>query len=134
MLAKQRLVTLMPIRNMNRALKFYTKKLGAKFLERARGAMKDGWASVRLGGQDIWLIAPSKWEKRTLAYTTFLVKNIKSEVAQLQKNGVKFHRAEKMGPDTKIDGPISWESWGGAAFFNDTEGNVLMVWQNIPPM
>ncbi|MCI4365299.1 MAG: VOC family protein [Thermoplasmata archaeon] len=116
---------------MNRAIKFYTKAMGGKLKYRGRGAMKDFWASVSLGDDIVWLIAPMKREKRTLAYNTFLVKNIKSFVKAKQQKGVKFKRAEKMGPDTKIDGPIAWEPFGASAFFQDTEGNLLMVWQDM---
>ena len=124
----------MPIRNMNRAIKFYTKKLGGRLGDRARGEMRDMWASVKLAGAEFWLIAPEKHEKRNLAYSTFVVKNIKSVVRKLMKNGVKFERAPRMSPDTRIDGPIAFESFGASAFFKDSEGNLLMVWQNFPPM
>jgi predicted enzyme related to lactoylglutathione lyase len=133
-LSKAQLVTLTPIRNMNRAIKFYTKTLGGKVQYRAPGAMKNFWASLRLGSNQIWLISPSKREKRTLAYSTFIVKNIRSVVKDLQGKGVKFQRPERMGPDTRIEGPIAWESMGAAAFFLDSEGNVLMIWQNVPSM
>lgn len=134
MAPKSRLVSLMPIKKMNRALKFYTKALGARMGERAPGAMKDSWASVKLGGADVWLIAPSKWERRTLAYTTLMVKNIKSAVKELTRRGVKFEKAERMGPESKVVGPITFEPFGASAFFQDSEGNLLMLWQNVPPM
>jgi predicted enzyme related to lactoylglutathione lyase len=134
MLAKSQLATLLPIRDMNRAIRFYTKVLGGKVTFRAPGEMKDFFASLSLGSNEIWLITPEKREKRTLAYSTFIVKNIRTTVKGLQAKGVKFKRAEKMGPETKVEGPIAFESFGAAAFFNDTEGNVLMVWQASPRM
>jgi predicted enzyme related to lactoylglutathione lyase len=134
MFSGARLVTLMPISNMNRAIKFYTKALGAKVRFRGQGEMKNFWAWVKVGSNDIWLTAPQKREKRTLAYSTFLVKNIKTTVKELQRKGVKFERAEKMGPDSKIIGPITYESFGASAFFKDSERNLLMIWQNVPAM
>ena len=129
-----RLVTLMPVRNMNRAIKFYTKTLGGRMGDRGRGVMRDFWASATLGGAEIWLVAPSEREKRNLAYSTLLVRNIKSYVKGLQRKGVKFQRAERSGPETRIDGPIAFEQFGASAFFKDSEGNLLMVWQNFEPM
>jgi predicted enzyme related to lactoylglutathione lyase len=129
-----KLATLMPIRDMNRAIKFYTKTLGGKLQYRGRGEMKDFWASITLGSNDIWLVAPQKREKRTQAYSTFLVKNIRTAVAELKRKGVKFTRAERVSPETQIDGPIASESFGASAFFKDSEGNLLMIWQNNPPM
>jgi len=134
MISKAQLATLVPIRDMNRAIKFYTKSLGGKLRYRGKGAMRNFWATLKLGPNEIWLIAPQKREKRTMAYSTFLVKNIKSAVNELKRKGVKFQRAERMGPETRIEGPIAFESFGASAFFKDSEGNLLMIWQNHPPM
>lgn len=134
MAGKARLVTLMPIRNMNRAIKFYTKALGGRLLYRGQGDMKDAWASVKLADAEVWLLIPEKREKRSLAYSTLLVPNIKRAVSQFQRNGVKFSRPEKMTPETRIEGPIAYDSFGASALFKDSEGNLLMVWQNLPPM
>jgi len=132
--SRARLITLIPIRNMNRALKFYTQKLGGKVLYRGRGPMKDYWASLNLGGVQVWLVAPGRVERRKLAYHTFLVSNIRSAVKGLQAKGVRFEKGEKTPTSTKLEGPITWEPFGGGAFFKDPEGNLLMVWQNIPAM
>jgi len=131
MFSKAKLATLLPITKMDRAIKFYTKSLGGKLTYRGEGEMRNFWASLRLGPNDIWLIAPQKREKRTLAYSTFLVKNIKTAVRELQRKGVKFQRAEKMGPESRIDGPIAFDPFGASAFFKDSEGNLLMLWQNV---
>jgi|SRR5271170_3846148 len=133
MISKAPLATLMPIRDMNRAIKFYTKALGGKLQYRGKGQMRNFWAWVKLGPNDVWLIAPQKREKRTMAYSTFLVQNIRAAVKELKGKGVKFQRAEKMGPKTRVEGPIAYESVGAAAYFKDTEGNLLMIWQNVPP-
>jgi len=129
-ISQARLATLIPIREMNRAIRFYTKTLGGKLTYRGEGEMKDFWASLTLGANEIWLIRPQKREKRTLAYSTFLVKNIRSVVSELKRKGVRFQRAEKMSPETKLEGPIAFEPIGASAFFKDPEGNVLMIWQN----
>jgi catechol 2,3-dioxygenase-like lactoylglutathione lyase family enzyme len=134
MFSNAHMVSLIPIRKMDRAIRFYTGKLGAKLVNRAPGAMKNYWAQVRLGKVDVWFVAPQKLEKRNLSYHTFLVKNIRSAVKGLQKKGVKFEKGEKTPTSTSVEGPITWEPFGGGAFFKDPEGNLLMVWQNVPPM
>ena len=134
MATKAKLVTLMPVRNMNRAIKFYTKKLGAKMGDRGRGEMKNFWASVRFGTDEVWLVAPPERERRKLAYSTLLVNNIKRYVGQLTSRGIKFERAQRLGRNARVEGPIVFEDFGASAFFKDTEGNLLMVWQNFPPM
>ena len=59
---------------------------------------------------------------------------IKKAVAELKGNGVKFSKAEKMSQETRIEGPIAFESFGASAYFKDSEGNVLMLWENAEPM
>jgi predicted enzyme related to lactoylglutathione lyase len=126
-----KLVFLIPVRNMNRAIAFYTKALGGKVKERGPGRMRNFWASMKVGGADVWFVAPDKLERRALAYTTFVVEDIRKSVKKLKKNGVTFQRAERLGPDTKVEGPIAFEPFGAAAFFKDPEGNLTMVWQNL---
>lgn len=131
MLSKAGFATLITVKNMDRAIKFYTGKLGAKLQTRAEGDMKDMWASVKIGKEEFWLIHPQ--EKQgvipELAFSTFIVNNIKSEVAGLRKRGVKFEKAEKSEWTVKVDGPISYDPAGAAAFFKDSEGNLLMIFQ-----
>ena len=76
-----------PIRNMDRAVKFYTETLGGKVLMRDTGEMKDMWASIKLAGAEFWLIPPSKREKRELSYSVFAVKDIRSAVSDLKAKG-----------------------------------------------
>jgi catechol 2,3-dioxygenase-like lactoylglutathione lyase family enzyme len=120
---------LIPVRNMDRAVKFYTETLGGKLLRRMEGEMKDFWASVKVSKSEFWLISPPEREKLALAYSVFMVKDIRAVVADLKAKGVKFSRAEKMDRDTKIEGPIAFEGIGASAFFKDSEGNSLMLWQ-----
>lgn len=134
MLSTADYATLVPVRNMGRAIKFYTETLGGMVTFRGEGEMKDSLATVKLGNENFWLITPETWEKRTLSYSAFLVKNIKKVVEELQEKGVKFQKAERMSKETKIEGPIAFESFGASAFFKDSEGNLLMIWQNNPPM
>jgi predicted enzyme related to lactoylglutathione lyase len=131
LLEKSDFASFVVIRNMDRAIEFYTRVLGGKLEERAPGDMKDMWASLKIGRQNFWLIKPPgrQPKKPDLAYSTFIVKDIKSEVEDLKKKGAKFDRAEKMGDDTVVDGPIAKDAFGSEAFFHDTEGNLLMLWQ-----
>ena len=36
-----------------------------------------------------------------------------------------------MNHHTKVDGPIAYEEFGASAFFKDSEGNLLMLWQGF---
>jgi predicted enzyme related to lactoylglutathione lyase len=134
MLSSTGYATIIPIKKMSRAIRFYTESLGGKLLYRGEEEMKDFWAAVKVGKADFWLVAPEKREKRELSYSVFFVKNIKKAVKDLQKSGVKFEPGEKMGEGSRVEGPIVYDSYAASAFFKDTEGNLLMVWQNKLPM
>jgi predicted enzyme related to lactoylglutathione lyase len=133
MFSKSGFATIIPVKDVDRAVKFYTEALGGKLSFRGQGEMKDSWASVKLAGEEFWLTVPDGRERRSLAYSVFLVRDVKAVVRELKGRGVKFERAEKAGKDTRIEGPITFESFGAMAFFKDSEGNLLMVWQNSPP-
>jgi catechol 2,3-dioxygenase-like lactoylglutathione lyase family enzyme len=128
MLSKAGLATVIPVTNMGRAIRFYTRILGGSVNMRAEGDRRNYFASVSLGKEQFWLVKPEKREKRDLAYTTFIVKDIKRTVAGLKSKGVKFLRAEKLDPDSRVDGPILYTSHGAESFFKDSEDNQLMLW------
>lgn len=66
MLDKAGFVTLVTVKKMDRAIKFYTEALGGKVVSLGEGAMKGSWASVKVGKNEFWLILPSGWEKASL--------------------------------------------------------------------
>jgi len=130
MLSKADFASLVPVKNMDRALRFYTKTLGGSLNMRAQGEMRNSWASVNVGKTEFWLVRPEKHEKRDLAYSAFVVRDIRRTVAGLKKKGVKFLPAQRMGADSKVDGPISYSPYGAGAILKDSEGNLLMLWEN----
>ena len=130
MLSKSNYATIVPILNMNRAIRFYTKTLGGKLVERAPGDMKDVWASIKIGKTSFWLgPRDPKLKKLDFAFNTFIVKNIKREVRELEKRGASFQRAVKSMTSFRVDGPIDLTDIGASSYFNDSEGNLLMIWQ-----
>ena len=58
-----------------------------------------------------------------------MVDDIKTAVGELKGKGVKFRRGEKTSKESRVDGPITFEPIGATAFFKDSEGNLLMLWQ-----
>lgn len=117
---------------MDRAVRFYTSTLGGKLIHRMDGEMKDFWASVKVSGSELWLVSPEEREKRELAYSVFMVDDIRAIVGALKEKGVKFNRGEKMGKDSRVEGPITYDPTGATAFFKDSEGNLLMLFQGTP--
>ena len=127
MLSDAGFATLVPVKDMERAIKFYTKVLGGKVTEHGTGEMKDFFATVKIGKEEFWLVKGAK--KADLAYSTFVVKDIKSTVDGLRAKGARFLRAERESSTKRIEGPINYHTFGAEAFFRDSEGNLLMLWQ-----
>ncbi len=121
--------TLIPVKDMDRAVKFYTQTLGGELLLRAEGDMKDFWASIKLSGCEFWLVSPEEKEKLELAYSVFMIEDIKAAVDDLKAKGVKFSRGEKTSKESRVEGPITYDPMGAMAFFKDSEGNLLMLYQ-----
>ena len=127
-MSNMKLVPLIPIKDMDRALKFYRIKLGCKLKQRARGKMRNFWASLRLGNNEIWLVRPEKEEKIELAYNCFITKEIEDSVKKLRSKNVRFQKAPR-GMGGKIREPILYTEHGAMAFFKDSEGNLLMLYK-----
>jgi catechol 2,3-dioxygenase-like lactoylglutathione lyase family enzyme len=134
MAAKLELVSLVQVKKMDRAIEFYRKNLGAKVVMRGTGPMKDYWSSLEVAGANVWLVRGGPAEKRKLAYHAFVTKDIRKFVATLKRRKVRFDKAERSTPDTKVEGEIAFEGFGASAFFHDTEGNLLMAWQTMMAM
>jgi len=130
MLSKASFATLVPIKNMDRAIKFYKKALSGALNMRAPGDMRNMWASVSIGKSEFWLVRPDKREKRDLAYSTFIVKDIRKMVAGLKAKRVRFLPGERMGAESRVEGPIAYSPYGAGAMFKDSEGNLFMLWEN----
>ena len=47
---------------------------------RVEGDRRNYWASVKFEKAELWLVKPEKREKRDLAYSTFIVNDIKRTV------------------------------------------------------
>ncbi len=124
-----RFLCLIPVKKLDRAISFYTEKLGGKLVSRGPGDMEEWSATISIGKDDFLLVTPEEIEKRELSYNMLIVKDIKETVSRLRARGVRFARGEKLTTSSKVDGPISFDTWGATAFFNDSEGNLLTLFQ-----
>ena len=112
-----------PIKDQNRALKFYTEKLGFKVVTDA--SFGEGMRWIELSASDnnvrIALFTPPGHEDRigTFSNVVFscLDNDVKKTYEKLKKKGVEFTQSPKE------------ESWGISALFLDTEGNTFCLAQ-----
>lgn len=108
-----------PTRDQDRAIDFYTSKLGFTVHSDQPFNEKQRWVELRIPGADTRLVlfTPDGWEERIGSFFnfTFATDNIDVTYADLKAKGVEI-----MGPPQKAD-------WGSSFIFKDVDGNQLLV-------
>jgi len=126
MLKSARAQAALPAQDLSRAKAFYREKLGLQPFEEdannVRYQLGDGtlFNVFRSGG------APSG----THTQMAFLVEDIVAEVQDLKSRGVKFEEYDFPGLKT-VDSIAAAEDGSKAAWFIDSEGNVLGIVQPV---
>jgi predicted enzyme related to lactoylglutathione lyase len=108
-----------PVRDQDRALRFYTEKLGFRILTDQEFTDKQRWIELSIPGAEtgLALFTPDGQEDRvgTFVNTSWEVDNIEKTYEELRGQGVEF-----LGPPQK-------QSWGTFAILKDSEGNQIVL-------
>jgi catechol 2,3-dioxygenase-like lactoylglutathione lyase family enzyme len=121
-LSEAAVTTILPVRNMDRARKFYEKILGLQ----PQGFAADGNFLFACGGNaQIALIPKPEGTKAEHTALSFEVNRIEEVIARLEKLGVVFEDYDF--PDLKTVNHICVLGSDKAAWFKDSEGNYLCV-------
>ncbi len=124
MLQKAPMYSYIPAKDVARARKFYEEKLGFKPKEVTAGGV-----IYEFGQDTACFLYPTPNAGTSKASQAFWqVKDIEREVAELNARGVKFEKYDMLGMDEK---GISTAGGAKAAWFKDTEGNIMALIQNI---
>lgn len=100
-----------PVHDVERALKFYRDKLGL----RITGRPLKKWVKVGVGSSHLAL--DGYWKKSSGAVIILEVRDIDAAYESLRSKRVKFL------------GPLLKHSWGKNASFQDSEGNILQLFE-----
>ena len=125
MLAGTQLTTILPVTDVGRARRFYEEKLGL-------GPGREGTAGeVLFESRGARIALSPRAEPTTAKHTalSFEVSDISREVSDLERRGVRFEDYDL--PDLKTVGHVCVLGAEKAAWFKDTEGNILCVHQTI---
>jgi catechol 2,3-dioxygenase-like lactoylglutathione lyase family enzyme len=108
-----------PVSDQDRALAFYTEKLGFRILTDRPFTDKQRWIELSIPGAETGLVlfTPDGHENRigTFAPATFVCDDLQRTYEEYSARGVEF-----LGPPKK-------ESWGNFAMFKDPDGNQWVV-------
>lgn len=125
MLSKAPVTTILPVIDMNRAREFYERRLGLKPM----GYAADGNFIFACAGEaTIALIQKPQGTQAEHTAISFEVSDVMSEVKELERRGVVFEDYDL--PGLKTVEHVCVLGSDRAAWFKDTEGNILCVHQS----
>lgn len=108
-----------PVGDQDRALEFYTQKLGFRILTDQQFTPTQRWIELTIPGADtgIALFTPPGHENRvgTFVNTSWEVENVEKEYEALLLKGIEF-----TAPPVK-------QPWGTSVIMKDSEGNSIVL-------
>jgi catechol 2,3-dioxygenase-like lactoylglutathione lyase family enzyme len=121
MLIDCRVTTMLPVVDMRRARSFYEEKLGL----RAKGERPNGEVVYELKGTTVALYPRREPTHADHTALSFEVKDIAAQVRDLSSRGVAFEEYDL--PGLKTVNKVCVLGAEKAAWFKDTEGNILCI-------
>jgi catechol 2,3-dioxygenase-like lactoylglutathione lyase family enzyme len=127
MLQSAPLYAYIPARDVERARRFYEQKLGFK-----PGREQAGGVVYEFGGGTGCFLYPTPNAGTSKASQAFWqVRDIEREVAELKSRGVVFEDYDM--PGQKSPSGVITAGGAKAAWFRDSEGNIMAIIQDAPP-
>jgi predicted enzyme related to lactoylglutathione lyase len=125
MLQESPMYSYIPARDMKRARQFYEQKLGFRPKQEIAGGVV-----YEFGNHTSCFMYPTPNAGTSNASQAFWqVNDIEREVAELKAKGVKFEDYDM--PDMKTKDSIATAGGAKAAWFKDSEGNIMAVIQRV---
>jgi catechol 2,3-dioxygenase-like lactoylglutathione lyase family enzyme len=125
-LASSRVTCMLPVKDLARARNFYEGSLGLEPL----GAKPDGKFIYHCGGTELALFPKPEGTRAEHTALSFRVERIDDAVKALEQRGVCF--ADYDLPGLKTVGHVCVLGAEKAAWFQDTEGNILCLHEDLP--
>ena len=127
MLSDSAVTTMLPVKNMDRARKFYEGRLGLT----PGGFKPDGKFVYTVGGSTLALFPKPEGTKADHTAISLRVPDIAAAIQVLKRAGVVFEDYDF--PGLKTVDHVCVLGAEKAAWFMDTEGNCLCIHEDIAP-
>ncbi|MFH0521293.1 VOC family protein [Streptomyces sp. M41] len=121
--------TRLPARDLERARRFYSEKLGLEPADERPGGLL-----YRCGGTEFALFQSTGASPGTFTQMGWQIEDVDAAVAELRRRGVEFEEVDVPGLRTtngiaEIEGHYPSKGFSGerAAWFHDSEGNLLGI-------
>lgn len=125
MLTDARVTTMLPVKDLDRARRFYEGKLGLKPI----GLKPDGKFTYDCAGATLALFPKEGGTKADHTAVSFKVADIVASIAELKQAGVVFENYDL--PGFKTEEHVCVLGSEKAAWFLDTEGNILCIHEDL---
>ncbi|MFF3497836.1 VOC family protein [Streptomyces sp. NPDC003247] len=132
-LARGRVATRLPARDLDRARRFYAERLGLEPVDERPGGLL-----YRCGGTEFALFTSTGSSPGTFTQMGWEVDDVDTAVSELRRRGVTFEEVDVPGFRTEdgiaaIDGHYPSKGARGerAAWFRDSEGNLLGIGEPV---
>ncbi len=113
-----------PASNLQRARKFYEEMVGLKPAEADAGGV-----TYTCGGAEVFMYPTPNAGTSKASQAFWQVEDIEAEVAELKARGVVFEEYDI--PGSKMKNSIATGGGARAAWFKDSEGNIMAVVQRL---
>ena len=127
MLQKFPLYAYFPARDLARARRFYEEKVGLKPRQEIAGGIVYAFAN----GTEAFLYLTPNAGTSQASQAFWQVDDVDAEIAELKARGVVFETYEDMPGERSPGGAIT-AGCAKAAWFKDSEGNILAIIQAVP--
>ena len=125
MLARTSVTTMLPVIDMARARNYYEQRLGLT----PGGLRPDGKFTYEVGGSTLALFPRPDGTKAEHTAISFRVADIAASIAEMKKAGVVFESYDL--PGFKTVDHVCVLGAEKAAWFKDTEGNILCIHEDL---
>ena len=129
MLGDAGIVAIVPVSDVDAALRFYAETLGLELLERRDDLPENREAELRAGDGKLLLYESVGAGKSRHTVAGFRVADLDAVVAGLRERGVEFEEYDL--PQLKTEGGIATVGDVRAAWCRDPDGNLLAV-ESVP--
>ncbi len=113
-----------PASNIERARKFYEQVVGLEPAE-----LYDGGVIYICGGAEVFLYPTPNAGTSQASQAFWQVTDVEAEVADLKARGVVFEEYDM--PGVRMQNSIATAGGAKAAWFKDSEGNIMAVVQRV---
>lgn len=125
LLGRVPVMVILPVKELERARDFYVDRLGLE----PEGLAADGKFVLRANGTQLALMPKPGGTKAEHTALSFKVDDLAAAIAELKARGVGFHDYDL--PGFKTVGHVATMGCERAAWFSDTEGNILCLHEDL---